>query len=99
MPLLHRFESSDLAVHVGVLNLRTSEPRHKVQVAALVKHPSFDSDTLFNDLAILVLQGYLPISEKVNPICLPSSIENIPAEQRDTCVASGWTKSALQGKI
>lgn len=70
--------SADVArmtVNLGDHNIRTTyETQHVVKkVKRVVRHRSFDSRTLYNDVALLTLETPVQYSSNVRPICLPRS--------------------------
>jgi hypothetical protein len=92
-------ESSDILLEVGRWKLLSSDqpkPIHLVQVAAIARHPNFDASSLFNDLAVLILDKQLGFDDHISKICLPPRGQDVTQFQR-TCTATGWGKKALQG--
>lgn len=72
--------STDVAritVHLGDHNIRTTfETQHIAKkVKRVVRHRSFDSRTLYNDVALLTLESPVQYNTNVRPICLPRSSE------------------------
>ncbi|XP_031616963.1 proclotting enzyme-like [Contarinia nasturtii] len=66
---------SRMTVHLGDHNIRTTyETQHQVKrVKRVVRHRSFDSRTLYNDVALLTLESPVQYTRNVRPICLPRS--------------------------
>lgn len=98
--LFHSLESSDIIVEVGTWKLLSHDqpkPVQLVQVAAIARHPNFDGSSLFNDLAVLILSKRLTFDDHIGKICLPPRGQDVTQFQR-TCIATGWGKTALQGK-
>jgi hypothetical protein len=99
--LLCSVESSDIIVAVGAWKLHSSDqpkPTQMVQVAAIVRHPSFDAGSFFNDLALLILGRELKFDYYLDKICLPSPGVDVTKIQ-NPCIATGWDKKALQGMV
>ncbi|XP_046689031.1 phenoloxidase-activating factor 2-like isoform X2 [Homalodisca vitripennis] len=80
----------DLRVKAGVwntTNILESDKHQDRTVAATVLHSGYDKSKVQNDVALLVLNDPLEITDNVAPVCLPS---------RDTifnstdCIATGW---------
>lgn len=70
--------SADVArmtVNLGDHNIRTAlETQHVTKkVKRIVRHRSFDSRTLYNDVALLTLESPVQYGSSVRPICLPRS--------------------------
>ncbi|XP_055302911.1 trypsin-4 [Sitodiplosis mosellana] len=70
--------SADVArmtVNLGDHNIRTAfETQHLVKkVKRVVRHRSFDSRTLYNDVALLTLESPVSYTSNIRPICLPRS--------------------------
>lgn len=68
--------SADVArmtVNLGDHNIRTNfETQHVVKkVKRIVRHRSFDSRTLYNDVALLTLESPVQYTTNIRPICLP----------------------------
>lgn len=68
--------SADVArmtVNLGDHNIRTnSETVHVTKrVKRVIRHRSFDSRTLYNDVALLTLESPVQYTANIRPICLP----------------------------
>jgi len=59
-----------------------------IPVAKTTLHPSYNSDTSANDIAILKLQKPLQFNRYVQPACLPSNDYAYPAGEH--VIISGW---------
>lgn len=86
----------------GVWKYNSNDQRNPEQVrtvAAIARHPEFNTGSLAKDLAILILSQPLIFSEHVGKICIPSSSgpEYYPTAS-STCVVTGWGKPVLQGE-
>jgi V8-like Glu-specific endopeptidase len=85
--------SWDVARLSVALSVHTIKPldsqSSSYKVRRVTRHKSFDSRTLYNDVAILTLESAVQFSPKVSPICLPSASDSNSYVNRDT-VVMGW---------
>lgn len=58
-------------------------------VVQMVLHPDWNDTTLANDVALLRLDSPLPLSGRINTVCLPSSAEDQPGEG-EVVDTAGW---------
>ena len=73
---------------VGKHNIgKTDSQEQKLSIQKILIHPSYDSDTVANDLAILVLESKIIYSDYIKPVCLPTG-ENYHIGQH--CITAGW---------
>uniref|UniRef100_A0A1B6GUA2 Phenoloxidase-activating factor 2 n=1 Tax=Cuerna arida TaxID=1464854 RepID=A0A1B6GUA2_9HEMI len=73
---------------------RKSEPlpaQNRV-VKDVVIHEGYYAGALFNDIALLFLEGPADIADNIATICLPEQDENM---DNRNCVASGWGKDVF----
>ena len=61
------------------------------QVTESLPHPSYDSSTVDNDVALLRLPLAVEYSPLVAPVCLPQQGEALPPEG-ELCTIIGWGK-------
>jgi len=66
-----------------------------IQVARVVRHPSYNPRTFENDVALFKLSRPAQYNRYVQPVCLPSS-EVAPGS---TCVLTGWGKIRHPGQM
>nr|CAD7266322.1 unnamed protein product [Timema shepardi] len=90
--------SKDLLVKGGVWKLFSKDQPREIQmlpVAAIVRHPKFDSVSLFHDIAVLMLSTPFIPDQHIDTICLPTR----NTLTYNSCVATGWDKQAVQGNV
>ncbi|CAK9800417.1 Phenoloxidase-activating factor 2 (Fragment) [Anthophora quadrimaculata] len=70
-------------------------PFQDANIKAIVVHPLFYSDALFNDIAVVILNK--PVKQNVNvaPICIPQEGLIFPVGTR--CIGTGWGKNSFDG--
>ena len=66
-----RSDPSSMAVLLGEHNIGDEEYT-RVDIAEVLDHPDYNSDTLDNDYAILRLANNVSFTNKVSPACLPA---------------------------
>ncbi|XP_058790683.1 phenoloxidase-activating factor 2-like isoform X2 [Phymastichus coffea] len=62
-------------------------PHQDRAVETIIIHENYNSEFFFNDVALLILNRSLKITNNVNVICLPESINEFKTTQ---CIISGW---------
>lgn len=92
------------AVKVGVSNIvtvRYRENNFKSIIVFLIlifffysllktKHPSFDSDSVLNDIAIFKLSNSVNLNPNIKLACLPKSTSSAYPPSSDSVYAAGW---------
>ncbi|XP_017783179.1 PREDICTED: trypsin-3-like isoform X1 [Nicrophorus vespilloides] len=58
----------------------------------IIIHPHYDPSSLRNDIAILILDNPLKLTENVGVVCLPPYAKRMKTRRR--CTASGWGKNS-----
>lgn len=58
-------------------------------VESVINHEKFNSDSLHNDVSILILKTPVDVAENVDVVCLPQPDENFDGSR---CFSSGWGK-------
>ncbi|NWW87059.1 PRS55 protease, partial [Rhynochetos jubatus] len=84
----HCFEEevpSDLSVVVGGIDLNLPLEEHKPH--SLILHENFDSMSMQNDIALILLSSPIEFSNKKIPICLPF-VDDVNTWQH--CWVAGW---------
>jgi len=84
-----------LRIRAGEWDTQTTKERLPYQergVHAILTHPNFNSKSLANDVALLILSQPVQLDRHINVICLPSQgyFSNSPK-----CFASGWGKDVF----
>ena len=72
-------------------------PNVELDVLSISIHPDFYSGNLYNDIAIIKLDGFLDFQRNphISPVCLPDSLAEFSGER---CFVSGWGKDAFGGE-
>uniref|UniRef100_W8B205 Phenoloxidase-activating factor 2 n=1 Tax=Ceratitis capitata TaxID=7213 RepID=W8B205_CERCA len=81
-----------LVARAGEWDLETTqEPllHQDAHVSEIIRHEKFNSNTIFNDIAILILTTPYTWSPNVQPICLPDEGVSFDGYR---CYAAGWGK-------
>lgn len=87
----------DIGVRVGEWDTQTKKERLPYQernIKEIIVHEYFKPSTLFNDIALLILEKPIQEEENVGTICLPAQEITEPLE----CFATGWGKDAFGNK-
>ena len=80
-------DASSIRVIVGEHNIADSE-FNRVDVAEIINHPDYDSQTTDNDYAILRLANPVTFTNEVSPACLPADLNATYAGVLAT--VTGW---------
>ncbi|XP_072025139.1 uncharacterized protein [Amphiura filiformis] len=67
-----------------------------VEFSAIITHPQYDSDTYFNDLALLRFKQPITFNDYVRPICLATLQEEL--QHYTGCYAIGWGRLTYKGE-
>ncbi|XP_076870785.1 serine protease 27-like isoform X2 [Brachyhypopomus gauderio] len=80
MTAVHCFSSinfREVVVHLGKQSLQGSNPKQiSRQVAQLILHPNYNSDTQDNDISLLRLNESVPFTNYTRPVCLAAEGSN-----------------------
>ncbi|KFB36246.1 hypothetical protein ZHAS_00003388 [Anopheles sinensis] len=81
---------SELFVHIGVWNVDARSDRFTqiIQVAEVAVHKDYESLSLINNIALLVLKDSVRPGRSANRVCLPEG--NQKFETDSTCYVVGW---------
>lgn len=87
-------------VRLGDLDISTtSEVRHQdISIGRVIKHPSFDSTTLKNDIALVRMSSPVIFRTGLRPACLPDKYRGFPLQRlniRPTIIGWGSTGDDL----
>ena len=80
-------DASSIRVILGEHNIADSE-FNRVDVAEIINHPDYDSQTTDNDYAILRLANPVTFTNEVSPACLPADLSATYAGVLAT--VTGW---------
>ena len=69
-------------------------PAVKKSISVIRKHPSWDSTTLLNDLALLYLSSDVTLSNYIQVACLPSAVSSTYPGTNVFAYAAGWGKTS-----
>lgn len=86
-------QPGDIKIRAGEWDTQTTDERLPYQernVAQIIVHEAFNSDNLFNDVALLVLSEFVYKAEHIGTICLPGQGQKVLSKN---CFASGWGKN------
>uniref|UniRef100_A0A8C7AIG0 Transmembrane serine protease 2 n=1 Tax=Neovison vison TaxID=452646 RepID=A0A8C7AIG0_NEOVI len=84
-------------VFAGVLTQSFMFYGHGYRVGKVISHPSYDSKTKNNDIALMKLQTPLTFNDKVKPVCLPNP--GMMLEPNQSCWISGWGATHEKGEV
>lgn len=90
---VHQKDAGSLTVRAGEWDTRTENevrPYQEQKVRSIIVQPNYNSATLFNDVALLVLEHPFQADDNVQLICLPP--QGATFTDRN-CYAIGWGKS------
>jgi len=79
----------DMYVLLGDHSLSASEEL-KVKVCNIKDHPNYNSKNLNNDFSVLTLCDTVEFTDKISPVCLPSSQGQGTQYEGVDAVVSGW---------
>ena len=73
----------------------------KKKVIRIIRRSRYNSLTMMNDIAILKLSSPIIFNEKVGPVCLPSSDDDIDVSSGKESVVISWRhlKEGTYGSI
>lgn len=90
-----------MKARVGEWNTQSSENEEEktvshqdIGISQVLIHPKFNNETMFNDVALLVLNSAPVMKEHINTICIPNNREQFNYDSR-SCVSTGWGKDAF----
>lgn len=89
--------SDKISVFVGYIDYYSISGQWNA-ADSYVQHPSYNSDTLVNDIALVHLLFPLKFSPSMQPACLPFSLKGQTLESNRVTV-SGWGRNNYSGSI
>lgn len=95
LTVAHCVADSQKTYHIkaGMLDVQTEDGvsgTQQLRVNRVIVHPRFNKQTLEYDVAILILNSPLMLSENVNTVCLP--VSDLGDREDKICHVSGWGK-------
>lgn len=92
----------EIKIRAGEWDTQTESeiwPHIDRNVSKIIVHENYYAGTLFNDVALLILDSAIPPAENINTVCLPKSESQQSSLSRqnfdeEKCVASGWGKNS-----
>lgn len=86
--------TSRIQVRLGEYNIEEEEGNEQfINSAKVIRHPSYSSWTLDNDIMLIKLSSPAVISSRVSTISLPSSCASAGTQ----CLISGWGNTLSSG--
>ena len=83
---------------VGDHNRNTNEgTEEEVGAQKIISHPQYNTPRLSSDIALIQLSQAVKLSQRVNPICLPSHDSDIPTGSK--CYITGGQGSTMVFKF
>lgn len=67
-------------------------PYQERDVVNIIPHAEFNPQTLYNDVALVILQSLFDEAENIGTVCLPPPNQIISSRN---CFASGWGKNVF----
>ncbi|CAH0559487.1 unnamed protein product [Brassicogethes aeneus] len=89
---VYNFKINDIKVRAGEWDTQTEKERLPYQernVVRIITHNDFHQNTLFNDVALLLLDSPIQEAEHIGLVCLPQQNQIIDSTN---CFATGWGK-------
>lgn len=81
-------------MRLGEHNIEEEEGSEQfINSAKVIRHPSYDSQTLDNDIMLIKLSSSAVISSRVSTVSLPSSCASAGTQ----CLISGWGNTVSSG--
>ncbi|EDW57624.2 phenoloxidase-activating factor 2 [Drosophila virilis] len=94
--ILHRGSVSNLMVRAGewdMLSKAEALPHEDRKVATKIIHESFNVETGYNDIALLLLSEPFKLNEHIDTVCLPGRQLLVDSSR---CLVTGWGKRNFQ---
>jgi len=96
---IKQYRPEELRIRLGEWDVNNDSefyPNIELDVLSISIHPEFYSGNLYNDIAIIKLDGFLDFQRNphISPVCLPDSLADFSG---DRCFVTGWGKDAFGG--
>ncbi|XP_047129253.1 uncharacterized protein LOC105847406 isoform X1 [Hydra vulgaris] len=90
-----RYKKTELQVFLGIHNIskRYEDPDLIFSVEYTAVHPKFNFDSLENDIGLIELKEKAKLSDKILPICLPTSEQRFLSRIGQIGTVIGWGKT------
>jgi len=97
---IKQYRPEELRIRLGEWDVNNDSefyPNIELDVLSINIHPEFYSGNLYNDIAIIKLDGFVDFQRNphISPVCLPDAFQNFAGKR---CFVSGWGKDAFGGK-
>ncbi|EDV58045.1 phenoloxidase-activating factor 2 [Drosophila erecta] len=92
---IENMNADQLVVRAGEWDFMTTTeqlPHVDVPIRSIVRHSGFNSTTGAYNVALVFLRTTLDKSRHINPVCMPTAIENIDFR---SCIFTGWGKQSF----
>lgn len=94
---INKFRPEQLRVRLGEWDVHNDEefyPNIEMDVLEIKYHPDFHTGNLYNDLAIVKIDGLIDFQQNphISPVCLPDVFQDFSGRR---CWVSGWGKDAF----
>ncbi|KAJ8971754.1 hypothetical protein NQ314_000571, partial [Rhamnusium bicolor] len=90
-----KYKVNDIKIRAGEWDTQTTKERLPYQernIVNIITHKDFNPVTVFNDVALLILDRPVDKADNVGTICLPPQGQNIDSRN---CFVSGWGKDVF----
>jgi len=97
---IKQYRPEELRIRLGEWDVNNDSeffPNIELDVLSINIHPEFYSGNLYNDIAIIKLDGFVDFERNphISPVCLPDAFQNFAGKR---CYVSGWGKDAFGGQ-
>ncbi|CAF0790987.1 unnamed protein product [Brachionus calyciflorus] len=85
----HCISGNPTKAYLGAHDLSKTSSSSGISVSKIIGHPSYNTDTLKNDIALMKLEKPVTFNDKIQPACLPA---NNYAQPGRVAMVTGWGK-------
>lgn len=87
-------------VHLGSIDLNDTSSGVSIEIERQIIHEGYSANTKLNDIALFRLSEEVPLSDLIQPVCLPFE-NNLRWEQflRKSPFVAGWGSTVFQGPV